>query len=709
MLLSMVFTSAIAIPAKSGLWKTLTLADGSQVKATLVGDEFGHFWKGENGMAYQKVGKHYAMVDDKKIVNRAKALRKKANSHRAMRLPGDNNMEGYFGLKKGLIILVNYQDVKFKEEHTNELYQRIANEAGFSEGRFRGSMSDYFKAQSMNQFELNFDIVGPVTVSNNAVYYGSNDADGNDKHPGEMVCEAVTLAKDSVSDWHQYDWNNDGMVDQVYVVYAGQAEADSGDDDTIWPHAYTLRYAASYQDGSGPVKVAENLKVDNYACGSELNYKFAIDGIGTIVHEFSHCLGYPDFYDTDYSGGQGMDVWDVMDQGSYNGDGYLPVGYTAYERWLAGWTTPIELDSTDVTVTNMKSLQQGGECYIIYNKGNRNEYIMLENRQLVGWDAELPYPGLLITHCDYDAKVWRMNQPNDDPDHQRMVVVPADGSCQKSGNKFTGKGDTFPQGTVNSFNRKFKTYDKIAAKAAKFFTKNTNGTYWIDGSVEDITQNTDSTIAFNYVADKGDNNGGNNGGGVEGALFYESFNNCASTGGNDDQWSNSIATGEFMPDNDGWEDNGTGYGANQCARFGASKAKGVATTPAFNMNGEAKLTFRAGAWDSSSEGTELTITATGAEVSDSTVTMEKGAFKDYELTLTGEGSVTVTFKSTKGSKSRFFLDEVLVMPVGTTAIESLGTSTATGRIYTLDGRFVGTDKGVLKHGIYVIDGKKIIK
>ena len=88
--------------------------------------------------------------------------------------------------------------------------------------------------------------------------------------------------------------------------------------------------------------------------------------------------------------------------------------------------------------------------------------------------------------------------------------------------------------------------------------------------------------------------------------------------------------------------------------------------------------------------------------------MNRGAFQNYELKLNGKGLVTVTFQSLSGSKSRFFLDEVLVMPLETSAIETMSTSSI-GRIYTLDGRFMGTNKETLEHGIYIIDGKKIIK
>ena len=432
--LMVVTMTMMAVPAKRGVWKTLKLQDGTEVRATLVGDEHGHFWKAENGQAYTLQGDVYVAVDAQQIIKRAKARRAKINAQRAKRLAQRRVGEvgNYTGKKKAIVLLVNFKDKTFQNGHDNTFFKRMSNEEGFSEGNFKGSMADYFKAQSRGQFELDFDVVGPLTVSHEASYYGENvaieDSDQEqDKCPAEMVIEAVTLAKEQVSDWTSYDWDNDGYVDQVYVIYAGMGEADGGADDTIWPHTYSLYAANYYGEGSGPVTVGNNLKVDGYACGSELNGDGDICGIGTMCHEYSHCLGYPDFYDIDYSGGQGMGSYDLMCSGSYNGNGYQPAGYTSYELWMAGWLEPIELNAEDVAVTNMKSLQNKGESYIIYNKGNKNEYMMLENRQKEGWDASLPDVGMLILHCDYNARVWEDNGPNDDPDHQRMTVIPADG------------------------------------------------------------------------------------------------------------------------------------------------------------------------------------------------------------------------------------------------------------------------------------------
>ena len=498
-MMMMVSAVALAIPAKPGLTRKIQLSDGTSITARLTGDEHAHYWLGDDGKAYTLTDDKAQQIDVEAIKSRASVRRQQSNARRVKRLAPRRVGEvgGITGQKKGLIILVNFSDVSFKSSNNNALYQRIANEENFSYGNFKGSMYDYFKKQSLGQFELTFDVIGPVEVSQTQAYYGSNDSEGNDKYPAKMVIEALKLA-DSQVNYADYDWDGDGEVEQVYVVYAGKGEADGGAATTIWPHEWELSSAAYYGDGSG-AQTLDGVKIDTYACGGELDGQTgSIAGIGTMCHEFSHCLGYPDFYDTDYSGGQGMGYWDLMDGGSYNGDGYQPAGYTSYERWVAGWAEPEELTATK-QVSNMPDLQTSGKSYIIYNPGNKNEYYLLENRQQTGWDASIPGAGLLILHVDYSASAWSGNTPNDDPSHQRMTWIAADNKYQYEtyqGSKYyTVDGmanDPFPYGSVNAFG-------KSTTPAAQLYNKNTDGTYYLDSSVENITQNSDKTVSFKFV------------------------------------------------------------------------------------------------------------------------------------------------------------------------------------------------------------------
>ena len=193
---------------------------------------------------------------------------------------------------------------------------------------------------------------------------------------------------------------------------------------------------------------------------------------------------------------------------------------------------------------------------------------------------------------------------------------------------------------------------------------------------------------------------------MEGALFYESFDQCDGKGGNDDMWSGQIATGQFITDNEGWVAE-KGFGADQCAKFGTSSVAGSATTPAFDMNGTGVLTFRAGAWNAKNDGTTLTLSVSEGTISPSSFEIAKGEFTDLESTITATGNVKVTFASEKG---RFFLDEVLVKDPTTTAIRTVKTAdNKTTRIYTLDGRYVGSDFKQLQRGLYIVNGRKVVK
>ena len=106
-------TAVMAVPAKRGLWKTITLSDGTEMKATLQGDEFGHYWKGIDGKKYVKSGDTYVVMGEE-AVQRAKAKRVKAQQLRAKKMKARKGTSSYKGQKKGLIILVNFKDTKFQ-------------------------------------------------------------------------------------------------------------------------------------------------------------------------------------------------------------------------------------------------------------------------------------------------------------------------------------------------------------------------------------------------------------------------------------------------------------------------------------------------------------------------------------------------------------------------------------------------------------------
>ena len=682
--------TAFAIPAKRGQKTTLTLADGTQVVAELRGDEFGHYYEAADGRVFVKSASadFYEQADKVQILNKANVRRMARNAKRAERRNVRHNEFGvptsYTGSKKGIIILVNFADKTFNAANNQTLFNNIANAEGFNQGNFNGSMHDYFTSQSNGQFDLTFDVVGPVTLSQNYAYYGQNNSAGDDMRPEQMVVEACNLVEDMV-DFNDYDWDGDGEVDQVYIVYAGKGEADGGAKDTIWPHEWELSETYSDFDIDG-------VHINTYACGPELNGSSQINGLGTMCHEFTHCLGLPDFYDTRTNGTNfGMDSWSLMDYGCYNNNGYTPCNYTGYERMFCGWVQPIEL-TENMQVTGMKSLEDYGDVYIMYNPGHHDEYYILQNVQKKGWDLYAESKGLMIMHVDYDKDIWQQDVVNNTTSRQRCTIFPADNSLSS----YSTYGDLFPYNSNNSFGNN-------TSPAAKLYNANTDGTKLMNIEITGITQKSNGTIEFNFV----NNNEGSVGPQPQGDVFCETFNECKGTGGNDDRWSGTIASSGFLPDNEGWEVT-QAYGGNKCARFGTGKKTGIATTPEFEVNGSVTMTFKVAPWGTEGGAIQLTTSNSGITLSQEAFELENETWNECTVTLTGNGYTTITFMA---SEKRFFLDDINAEQDAPTAISIITPqrSAESRRIYSIDGRYLGTDFDRLEHGIYIVGGKKVIK
>lgn len=694
--MALMSTLVFAVPAKRGLWKTVKMADGTEVRVELRGDEFCSYWQAADGrkLVQNNSTGFYEIADMEAMTAKADQLRLSARRSKSNDIQTRGALGGdhqpYVGTKKGLIILVEFADTKFWEDHTPTLYQRIANEEGFNEMGFSGSVKDYFKDQSYGQFELDFDIAGPVTLPNNYSYYGGpiNGQNDNPTALGEMVisaCEAI----DNDIDFTNYDWDGDGEVDQVFILYAGHGEASWDDPNTIWPHEWDIHSAL------GKTLTLDGVKIDTYACSCELGVKTennkrveCIDGIGTICHEFSHCLGLADMYDTSYSGYYGMGNWDLMDQGSYNGDGYLPANYTSYERMYAGWIEPTELKE-NCEISSMKDLASSGEAYIIYNDNNKNEYYLLENRQLTGWDAGLPNSGLLILHVDFDATVWKQNLVNS-TSRQRCTIFIADNNPNEN-----DAGDIYPYSYNNSLTN-------TSTPAATLNNMNTDGSKYMNKSIRNITRNGDGTVSFTF---ENENNSSNDYELPQSYIFYESFDGCNGKGGNDGNFSASTS-GTVVYDNDGWSATSS-RSAYQCAQYGSSMIAGNVTTPEITIDGTCALQFKAAPYANEANNIYIEIKEGTGSLSKNSFVLKSNTWSAFKSEITANGPVKIRFYVSSG---RFYLDKVCVSS-STSGINSTVTDNEVkdNRIYSIDGRYVGKDFNSLKKGIYIINGKKIIK
>ena len=510
--LCLIVIPSMAIPAKR-MWRTYTQPDGTTIELMLVGDEHLHYFITRDEVPVVEIDDafFFAKAEGKSVcstgviaheaqlrepgdldaihsIDEVEQLRQyvKRTAVNRVRNVGEDEHPDYLGRKKGLIILANFKDKTFwdytEEDEgmaTWERYNAIANEEGYTNSTYGaiGSVHDYYFDQSFGKFNLTFDVVGPVSLSKSYTYYGKN-VNNNDLNAPEMIVECCQMV-DSLVDFSDYDWDNDGVVEEVFVLYAGYGEATGGSANTIWPHMWSLSDGASFNPNVPYNFTLDDVKIDIYACSNELyNNKGNIEmGLGVICHEFSHCLGLPDLYDTGYSGNYGMDSWDILDAGSYNGPngiGWVPAGYSSYERAYAGWMKFNEL-TYDRRVVNQKPLNEHGNAYVVYNDKNRNEYYILENRNKTRWDAYIPGRGLLIIHVDYNKSVWENNMVNTTGpgnSHQRMTVFHASNSPR-------GGNDAYPYNSNDSLT------DNSIPKAS-LYNPNTDGSKLMHKPITEI-------------------------------------------------------------------------------------------------------------------------------------------------------------------------------------------------------------------------------
>lgn len=439
-----------AVPARRG-FRECPMQNGGSIELTLAGDEYAHWYEAADGSVYrQNEDGLYVLAETSSasMFNRRKAS-PKYKSVQSRRARMDVGVTPNLA-PKGVVILVNFSDSKMASSHTIAVFDELFNSENCTVNSGYPSAGEYFKSQSNGAYQPQFDVFGPVTLSKGYAYYGENEqiydeasgeyVDGNDKYATDAVIEACILANKQYADLNfaNYDSDNDGYIDFVYVVYAGKGEADGGAANTIWPHNWEAMYAVYpfNEDGEYDPVNGERMSccytenditfdgktLNNYAMSSELEGSGTFGGIGTLCHEFGHVMGLPDLYDIDYGevsrNGVTPNDWNIMDGGSYNAGGHCPPNYDPWQKYFFGWVTPVNLGSEGANLTLQASGAQGYQTYQINASGTlqgpttSGVCYYIENRQKQGWDAPLTGHGMLIWKVNFNKKAWEANGPN---------------------------------------------------------------------------------------------------------------------------------------------------------------------------------------------------------------------------------------------------------------------------------------------------------
>ncbi|MDE6278100.1 MAG: M6 family metalloprotease domain-containing protein [Muribaculaceae bacterium] len=317
-----------------------------------------------------------------------------------------------------LVILVQYKDIKFTHLNPARYFGDMMNVEGFSELGARACVREYFESQSGGKFRPVFEVQGPVTLSQNRSYYGSNSTSGADKAPEDMYLHGASAIDASV-DFSRFDNDGDGKVDNVVIIYAGPSEADSGLTSCVKPHAGSLAEKKKSMTLDG-------VSLDKYICLNEWDGGHPT-GQGPIVRVLCEALGLPGLgHTTEVGASFTPGPWSVMDRGHLAAEGIAPVGMSLFERYALGWAQPRIIDGP--TTASLAPLGESGEGYLLPTE-RKNEFFLLENRQQTGYDTELPGHGLLIWHVDMNRPEGMTSGVNDIASHQYVDIVEACGEA----------------------------------------------------------------------------------------------------------------------------------------------------------------------------------------------------------------------------------------------------------------------------------------
>lgn len=471
-LLSLFMQAAIAVPAKPGPIK-ITQGDGSPLTIRLYGDEFFSYTTTNDGYQIRQAsdGNYYYFTPSsatraavqiqahepamRTAAERAflstitvggdlsyiaqgqmNAMARRAELGSAIAASkGSSDTRANALAPKGLVIVVQYADIKMQPGRTIGDFTVLLNQEGYSLNGGTGSSRDFYNESSMGKYNPEF-VVCPqiITLPQPRAFYGANDANGNDINPRQMILDAC-IGADQYINFADFDTDGDGYVDNVFVYYAGNNEAEGGAAESIWPH----RWVAANNKGAAPA--FDGVKVWDYACTSELRGKEGINtlaGIGTFTHEFGHVLGLPDFYDTDYTGSggnsPGLYYISTMSSGSYHNDGCTPPYFTALERWLLGWNklTPLKEGALTIKPINIEN-----DAWMIPTQDEDEIYIIEARNNAEHWDKYIGSPGLLIYHIDRSAahirggisakQRWSNNSINNVPEQECAKLIESGG------------------------------------------------------------------------------------------------------------------------------------------------------------------------------------------------------------------------------------------------------------------------------------------
>jgi M6 family metalloprotease-like protein len=254
-------------------------------------------------------------------------------------------------------------------------------------------------------------------------------------HSARGLFEDAVAAADPDVDFSTY--LNGGLgVTGVAVIHAGFGGESSGDPYDIWSQA-----------GQFVVPTSDGVNCLSFSMQPELLYDLpqpAMMIMGIFAHEFGHTLGLPDLWWASQASGVGD--WALMGTGGWNGGGRTPGHLSPWAKLQLGFITATTL-TADVDNLTVPPASAAPVVFRIKSDAHATrEVFLVENRQLLGFDSELPGSGLLVWHIAGASPNNFVTACGPSSMPPKVRLIQADGLCQmETGPENRGDaGDPFP-------------------------------------------------------------------------------------------------------------------------------------------------------------------------------------------------------------------------------------------------------------------------
>lgn len=328
------------------------------------------------------------------------------------------------GTQKMLVIPIETKDSSFASSSLTQLdkcFFGADSDTGWE------SVASFYKKSSYGLLNLEGEVsdVYKLSLTTSQLESKFNKASkSGENYTDDVLDEALDYLESSI-DLSQYDSDNDGYIDSVWMIYSCKSDTSSS---LYW--AFTT-WSANENKHNG--KKASTYSWASIDFLTEYNYKEGLNDQSyadahTYIHETGHQLGLDDYYSYDYS----------YSLSNKSGNADTPVGgvdmmdanigdHMAFSKYQLGWIDPVVvteeyLEANNYTLT-LSSLQSSSSnnAFILplynddeeieYNYTPFDEYLIVEYytpNNLNATDVK-GYTSGIKTYSQYGVLVYHVN------------------------------------------------------------------------------------------------------------------------------------------------------------------------------------------------------------------------------------------------------------------------------------------------------------